>query len=147
MTFDQWACSAKGYNKTSDSSTISTSPERPTNPASVTATPQCHNNQASWNGPRECEASCSVTDGDRPDPGDNSPPENKWKHFISMCHYFQKFFRLSQPEIQILSDTEWDDERILKTLRQLYMAKRGKFKRWFSWWRLRAIQHVKVPCF
>jgi hypothetical protein len=71
-------------------------------------------------------------------------PENQASHFIYICHHFRRFFRLSQPEIRIISNTEWDDEKILKTVRRVYEAKRGVIKRWFGWWTVRAIQHVQV---
>jgi hypothetical protein len=132
VTFDQDACGKKGYKKTSNlSKTSSTSPEPPISSASVTSTPQDHNDQVASNEPRNHGRIGSVIDGDRPDLVDNPPAMNKLKQFVCICHYFRRFFRLSQPEIHIISNMEWDDERILQTLRQVYMAKRGKFKQWF----------------
>lgn len=75
---------------------------------------------------------------------EDSKEDNSLSRFIGMCHFFKRFERLSQIKIEVKSEKFWDDEMIFSKMRQVYMAKRGYLKRWFSWYRLRAIHYVKV---
>lgn len=67
--------------------------------------------------------------------------------YLPLCVWSKSYTRLFHAHIQIIDDSNEDDEKIFRQIREIYNINRGYIRRLFSWWRLKKIERVKVSSY
>ena len=64
--------------------------------------------------------------------------------FLPLCHWYGQYNRVSHAKVKVVDQTIDDDEAIFNSIRTTYFVSRGWLRRFFSIWRLRKIERIKV---